>query len=222
MEILFIIIIIVSIVARSAKAKTDIDGQSNKKQGMPPFNPGNYPRQMMGGSQPNGNPPRPMSNQGTYTVEVPKTSGMPSSSVPTNTMRPPYSSAKSTTATATTKTSSAYSSSKPYSNSTSKNISSGSTSTKKVAEKREENESVTDFLANKAKKERIQQESDVKSETLKNERFQSGRTSAGRLIYGDPVPNDKRMVVCNYCGAENLVPHYVATHYKCYFCREDI
>lgn len=182
MEILiFIVIIVVSMFARNAKAKSNVDGKGDTKQGMPPFNQGNYSRKTMGGNQPSGN-----------------------ASVPTNTIRPPYSTAKSTTDTIATKTSAS------------------ATYTKKVVEKREENESVTDFLANKAKKERLQQESDVRDQSKRNEKFQSGRTSAERLIYGDPVPNNKRKVVCKYCGAENLVPNYVANYYKCYFCREDI
>ncbi len=45
---------------------------------------------------------------------------------------------------------------------------------------------------------------------------------ATRLMEGDRVPNGYRLQVCDYCGAENIVPMYYKESYGCYFCHEKI
>lgn len=48
------------------------------------------------------------------------------------------------------------------------------------------------------------------------------RTVAMRLYEGDSIPRGYRMVRCNYCAAENLIPYASKGEYMCYFCHEDL
>ncbi|MGN0156045.1 MAG: hypothetical protein ACI39N_02255 [Lachnospiraceae bacterium] len=45
---------------------------------------------------------------------------------------------------------------------------------------------------------------------------------AARLYEGDRVPAGYRKMVCDYCGAENLVPQFAREDYFCYFCHDKL
>lgn len=186
MEILVIIFIIISFVAKISRVKSNNETQRNQNQAMPPFGQSNSTKKVS----------YPGSYMGEVTRQTVTTNASSKSSVsaPASTIRPAYTSAKSTS---------------------NLEVAKPSTTIKK-------NESVVDYLANKAKNGQLQTDSDTRKQSIKNEKFQSSRISAGRLIYGDPVPKNKELVICHYCGAENLLPYNATNNYKCYFCREDI
>lgn len=79
---------------------------------------------------------------------------------------------------------------------------------------------MTDFLAEKARKEVMNKESEARINQAKTAMSQKGLIMGERLFYGDPVPSGKTKVVCKYCGAENLLPYSIGGKYHCYFCRE--
>lgn len=79
---------------------------------------------------------------------------------------------------------------------------------------------MTDYLAEKARKEEMNKESEVRKNQAKTAMSERGLMIGERLLYGDPVPSGKTKVVCNYCGAENLLPYTIGGKYHCYFCRE--
>lgn len=54
-------------------------------------------------------------------------------------------------------------------------------------------------------------------------RDKEGRVNiAKRLELGDKIPENRRMAVCPYCGAENLVPAKDRSKYYCYFCHHGL
>lgn len=54
-------------------------------------------------------------------------------------------------------------------------------------------------------------------------RDKEGRVNiAKRLELGDKIPENRRMAVCPYCGAENLVPANDKSKYYCYFCHHGL
>ena len=79
---------------------------------------------------------------------------------------------------------------------------------------------MTDYLADKARKEEMNKESEARKSQAKVDLSQKGLIMGERLLYGDPVPGGKTMMICGYCGAENIVPYMVKGKYHCYFCRE--
>lgn len=89
---------------------------------------------------------------------------------------------------------------------------------KQVTEKKEQ--STVDYLSEKAEKE--QQSQDLERYNAARERSASGNgiQAAERVIEGVSVPVDRRMIHCNYCGADNMIPGHSHEKYTCYFCRE--
>ena len=44
-----------------------------------------------------------------------------------------------------------------------------------------------------------------------------------RHLEWEDIPKGMRLVRCNYCGAQNLIPERSSSkNYTCYFCREDL
>lgn len=87
---------------------------------------------------------------------------------------------------------------------------------------RREGESTTEYLNRKAEMDNREHQKE-QFERKRAERQNYGNiVYAGRWMEGDPVPQSRRMVVCSYCGAENLVPIHDRTAYHCYFCREKL
>lgn len=88
--------------------------------------------------------------------------------------------------------------------------------------KRREGESTTEYLNRKAELDNREHQKE-RLERKRAERQNYGNiVYAGRWMEGDPVPPSRRLVICGYCGAENLVPVNDRTAYHCYFCREKL
>lgn|GEM_PF-5413284 len=77
----------------------------------------------------------------------------------------------------------------------------------------------TDYLAEKAKQDEIQHVIEKREEQQRVERKYGGQPTGMRYLLGDPVPAGMRIVVCEYCGAENLVKITYHGGCDCYFCR---
>ena len=88
--------------------------------------------------------------------------------------------------------------------------------------KSSENTSVTDYLAEKARKDQIEHAREKQQESQRLAEKSGGLTPAERLYDGDPIPNGKFCVCCSYCAAENLIPVGSCMKYSCYFCREPL
>ena len=88
--------------------------------------------------------------------------------------------------------------------------------------KSSENTSVTDYLAEKARKDQIEHAREKQQESQRLAEKSGGLTPAERLYDGDPIPNGKFCVCCSYCAAENLIPVGSRMKYSCYFCREPL
>lgn len=96
----------------------------------------------------------------------------------------------------------------------------------KVAKKEEKAQklpdgSTTEYLRQKALEDEAEHRREAQKEAMRLHRETGGRKAAERLYEGDSVPKGMKVVKCDYCGAENLVPAYADTkEYTCYFCRE--
>lgn len=78
------------------------------------------------------------------------------------------------------------------------------------------------YLEEKAKQDAAEHAREKWEETKRLNQNYGGLRVAQRLFEGDSVPGGQRCVVCDYCGAENLVPMMPREHYGCYFCREPL
>lgn len=78
------------------------------------------------------------------------------------------------------------------------------------------------YLEEKAKQDEIEHAKEKQEEARRLHQNYGGIRAAERLYEGDSVPNGKRCVVCEYCGAENLLPMVAREKYSCYFCREPL
>ena len=85
-----------------------------------------------------------------------------------------------------------------------------------------ESPSVTEYLAEKARKDQIEHAKEKQQENRRLAEKSGGLAPAERLYDGDPVPNGKFCVCCSYCAAENLIPVGSRIQYSCYFCREPL
>lgn len=85
-----------------------------------------------------------------------------------------------------------------------------------------EGSSVTEYLAEKARKDQIEHAKEKQLESQRLAEKSGGLTPAERLYDGDPVPAGKFCVCCSYCAAENLIPIGNRIQYSCYFCREPL
>lgn len=80
--------------------------------------------------------------------------------------------------------------------------------------------STTAYLHEKARLDSIEHAKEKEEEAKRVLRNAGGLKAAERLIMGDSVPKEKRVVICGYCAAENLVPNNAQERFSCYFCRE--
>jgi len=84
-------------------------------------------------------------------------------------------------------------------------------------------QSTTDYLAQKAKEDRMEHALEKRREEQRLRQETGGRKPALRHYYGDEIPPRMRIVKCGYCGAENLISERVdQKDYTCYFCREEL
>lgn len=90
------------------------------------------------------------------------------------------------------------------------------------AKGRDEEESTTEYLAKKAQEDAREHAKEKWEEEKRLRESRGGLAVAERHLDGDPVPQNKRCVICGYCAAENLVPMTARARYSCYFCREPL
>lgn len=70
-----------------------------------------------------------------------------------------------------------------------------------------------------------QEQKRAEREAMYNEgRGSSGSSYEGNKAkngdYGDIPTVNEKLIVCNYCGAKNIVPKCSSVKYQCYFCRQ--
>ena len=83
--------------------------------------------------------------------------------------------------------------------------------------------STTQMLEAKALADDREEMRDKQRQRMENKKHYGHLNYAEKYILGDAVPKGKKMVLCPYCNAENLIPAYsAAKDYNCYFCREDL
>lgn len=85
-----------------------------------------------------------------------------------------------------------------------------------------EGESTTDYLNRKAMQDQKEHHREELEQKIAEKKNYGYITYAGRWMVGDPVPKNKYIVKCGYCGAENLVSHSDKQKLNCYFCREEL
>lgn len=91
-----------------------------------------------------------------------------------------------------------------------------------IDEAREDGNSTTAYLMEKAEQDAREHEREKYEEQMRLNRSRGNFCVAERLYEGDTVPQNRKCVVCEYCGAQNLLPLNAATGYSCYFCREPL
>ncbi|MCQ2522453.1 MAG: hypothetical protein MJ105_08750 [Lachnospiraceae bacterium] len=82
-------------------------------------------------------------------------------------------------------------------------------------------QSTTEYLKQKAQRDAAEHRKEEAAE-LKRRRMESDIPLALRYTGFEVVAPSDRIVVCGYCRAENMVPKYARSKYRCYFCRETI
>lgn len=82
--------------------------------------------------------------------------------------------------------------------------------------------STTAYLNEKARRDAIEHAREDREEEMRLNKAYGGLRAAERLYEGDSVPQGKRLCVCGYCGAENLLPVTSRERFSCYFCREPL
>lgn len=78
------------------------------------------------------------------------------------------------------------------------------------------------YLEEKARQDAAEHARDKWEEAKRLNQNYGGLRVAERLFDGDIVPGGKKCAVCEYCGAENLIPMIPRERYSCYFCREPL
>lgn len=91
-----------------------------------------------------------------------------------------------------------------------------------VQQQEESTGSTTAYLNEKAKQDAIEHAREDREEEIRLNKAYGGLRVAERLYEGDSVPQGRRLCVCGYCGAENLLPMVAREHFCCYFCREPL
>lgn len=91
-----------------------------------------------------------------------------------------------------------------------------------VQKQEESTGSTTAYLNEKARQDAIEHAREDREEEMRLKKAYGGLRVAERLYEGDSVPQDRRLCVCGYCGAENLLPMTVREQFCCYFCREPL
>lgn len=82
--------------------------------------------------------------------------------------------------------------------------------------------STTEYLNEKARMDAVEHAREDREEEMRLNKAYGGLRVAERLYEGDNVPQGRRLCVCGYCGAENLIPTMARERFCCYFCREPL
>lgn len=82
--------------------------------------------------------------------------------------------------------------------------------------------STMEYLEEKARQDAAEHARDKWEENKRLNRNYGGLRVAERLPAGDTAPDGKKCVICDYCGAENLIPMLPRERFGCYFCREPL
>lgn len=82
--------------------------------------------------------------------------------------------------------------------------------------------STLEYLNEKARQDEAEHAKEKWEETIRLNKNYGGHRVAERFLEGELIPKGKKCVLCDYCGAENLVPMMPREHYSCYFCREQL
>lgn len=82
--------------------------------------------------------------------------------------------------------------------------------------------STMEYLEEKARQDAAEHARDKWEENKRLNRNYGGLRVAERLSAGDTAPDGKKCVICDYCGAENLIPMLPRERFGCYFCREPL
>lgn len=91
------------------------------------------------------------------------------------------------------------------------------------AKAEQKEQSTTELLREKARKEAQEDMLERQKQNMENQKNYGTLNYAERFLPGDPVPKNMRLVICDYCNAENLVPYNMPNaKYNCYFCREKL
>lgn len=91
-----------------------------------------------------------------------------------------------------------------------------------IEEAKEDGHSTTAYLMEKAQEDAREHAREKYEEQKRLSASRGGLPVAERYLYGDSVPQGKKIVNCGYCGAENLIPMTPKSRYSCYFCRETL
>lgn len=82
--------------------------------------------------------------------------------------------------------------------------------------------SVTEYLREKAAQDEAEHRKEKMQTVMKEKMYYGHLNMAQRLYLGDPIPPQKRLSICPYCAAENLIPLHDTSKYHCYFCRHEL
>ena len=91
-----------------------------------------------------------------------------------------------------------------------------------IEQQEDEEISTMEYLEEKARQDAAEHARDKWEENMRLHQNYGGLRVAERLFDGDTVPGGKKCSVCEYCGAENLIPMIPRERYSCYFCREPL
>ncbi len=91
-----------------------------------------------------------------------------------------------------------------------------------IEQPEDEEISTMEYLEEKARQDAAEHARDKWEENMRLHQNYGGLRVAERLFDGDTVPGGKKCSVCEYCGAENLIPMIPRERYSCYFCREPL
>lgn len=83
--------------------------------------------------------------------------------------------------------------------------------------------STTEYLRQKALEDAREHAEEKQKENLRLYHETGGKMPGQRHLEWEDIPKGMRLVRCNYCGAQNLIPERSSSkNFTCYFCREDL
>lgn len=83
-------------------------------------------------------------------------------------------------------------------------------------------EAVTDYLARKSHEDDVARKKDEWEDRREEEKNVGNLRMATRLQFGSAVPRGNKLIICSYCGAENMISMASHEKYHCYFCRTSL
>lgn len=84
------------------------------------------------------------------------------------------------------------------------------------------NEGSRDYLQRKSHEDEVSRKKDEWEDRREEQKNVGNLLMAKRLPFGSDVPPGNRLVICSYCGAENLVLNTSHEKQHCYFCRSSL